>query len=125
MGRASSSASSYAASPAASHSPIDGSWRRERHRQRRFKRVLRGVGNVEHALAIGAFDPARLPELPDLSAFDDLAEPTGFPEGVQIGAEHRGVEETDVWSANVPTDVARLFRACLPLGRFRASGNAG
>jgi hypothetical protein len=32
---------------------------------------------------------------------------------VQIGAEPRGREETDVWVANVPADAARLFRACL------------
>jgi hypothetical protein len=42
-----------------------------------------------------------------------------LPEGVQIGAEHMPPEadhippETDVWVANVPVDVGRLFRACL------------
>jgi hypothetical protein len=59
--------------------------------------VRRLDDDVEHALASGAFDPALLPEL---------------PEGVQIGAEHKGTE-TDVWVANVPADVGRLFRACL------------
>ena len=59
--------------------------------------VRRLEDDVEHALASGAFDPALLPEL---------------PEGVQIGAEHTG-PETDVWVANVPADVGRLFRACL------------
>jgi hypothetical protein len=60
--------------------------------------VRRLEEDVEHALASNAFDPALLPEL---------------PEGVQIGAEHRGWLETDVWVANVPADVGRLFRACL------------
>jgi hypothetical protein len=70
--------------------------------------VRRLEDDVEHALASSAFDPALLPE---------------FPEGVQIGAEDRGPEtdidaghggrETDVWVANVPADVGRLFRACL------------
>jgi hypothetical protein len=59
--------------------------------------VRRLEDDVEHALAAGAFDPTLLPEL---------------PEGVQIGAEPRG-PETDVWVANVPADVGRLFRACL------------
>jgi hypothetical protein len=59
--------------------------------------VRRLEDDVEHALASGAFDPAFLPEL---------------PEGLQIGAEHMG-PETDVWVANVPADVGRLFRACL------------
>jgi hypothetical protein len=58
--------------------------------------VRRLEDDVEHALASGCFDPALLPEL---------------PEGVQIGAEHMGGGETDVWVANVPADVARLFRA--------------
>jgi hypothetical protein len=35
-----------------------------------------------------------------------------LPEGVQIGAEHMS-PETEVWVANVPADVGRLFRACL------------
>ncbi len=60
--------------------------------------VRRLEDDVEHALASGAFDPVRLPEL---------------PEGVQIGAQPMGGPETDVWVANVPADVARLFRACL------------
>ena len=60
--------------------------------------VRRLEDDVEHALASGSFDPALLPELPG---------------GVQIGAEHMGGPETDVWVANVPADVARLFRACL------------
>ena len=59
--------------------------------------VRRLEDDVEHALASGSFDPAVMPEL---------------PEGVQIGAEHTG-PETDVWVANVPADVGRLFRACL------------
>ena len=59
--------------------------------------VRRLDDDVEHALASGAFDPALLPEL---------------PEGVQIGAEPTS-PETDVWVANVPADVGRLFRACL------------
>jgi hypothetical protein len=59
--------------------------------------VRRLEDDVEHALAASAFDPALLPEL---------------PEGVQIGAEHMRTE-TDVWVANVPPDVGRLFRACL------------
>ena len=66
--------------------------------------VRRLEDDVEQALASGAFDPALLPEL---------------PEGVQIGAEHMPPEtehmprETDVWVANVPAEVSRLFRACL------------
>ena len=43
--------------------------------------VRRLEDDVDHALASGAFDPARLPEL---------------PEGVQIGAEHMSGPETDV-----------------------------
>lgn len=60
--------------------------------------VRRLEDDVEHALASGALDPALLPAL---------------PEGVQIGAEHTGREETEVWRANVPAEVGRLFRACL------------
>jgi len=79
--------------------------------------------DVEHALATGAFDPAALPDLPDLALPDpdELDDPLAPPEaaphaapsGVQTGAQHRGREETDTWSVNVPTDVGRLFRACL------------
>ncbi|MGH7289470.1 MAG: hypothetical protein ACREI8_15780 [Myxococcota bacterium] len=57
--------------------------------------------DVDHVLASGRFDPALLPDLAEL------------PEGVQIGAEHMGGQETDGWVGNVPADVARLFRACL------------
>jgi hypothetical protein len=70
--------------------------------------VRRLEDDVEHALGSSAFDPALLPEL---------------PEGVQIGAEDRSPEtnidaehggrEADVWVANVPADIGRLFRACL------------
>jgi len=77
--------------------------------------VRRLEDDVEHALATDALDPTRLPDLPaaglcDREALDD---PLELPAGVQIGAEHRGGEETDVWVANVPAAVARLFRACL------------
>jgi hypothetical protein len=64
--------------------------------------VRRLEDDVEHALASGRFDPAALPDLP-----------ADLPGGVQIGAEHMGGRETDVWVANVPADVGRLFRACL------------
>jgi hypothetical protein len=67
--------------------------------------VRRLEDDVEHALASGAFDPVSLPELPDLGA--------GLPEGVQIGAQPTHAEETDHWVVNVPSDVARFFRACL------------
>jgi hypothetical protein len=63
--------------------------------------VRRFEDDVDGALASGIFDPALLPDLPDL------------PEGVQIGARHMAGQETDVWVANVPADVGRLFRACL------------
>ena len=36
-----------------------------------------------------------------------------LPEGVQIGARTHGRGDDDVWVANVPADVGRLFRACL------------
>jgi hypothetical protein len=77
--------------------------------------VRRLEDDVEHALATGAFDPAALPDLPDpaLANPDDLDDPLALPEGVQIGAQHMARQETDVWVANVPADVARLFRACL------------
>ncbi|MEN8184030.1 MAG: hypothetical protein ABFS46_16000, partial [Myxococcota bacterium] len=61
--------------------------------------VRRLEDDVECALASGAFDPAQLPELPD-------------PAGVQIGAQPMRTE-MDHWSANVPSELARLFRACL------------
>ncbi len=76
--------------------------------------VRRLEDDVDGALASGAFDPALLPDLPDLDPDRDLDfDAADLPEGVQIGAEHRGREETDVWVANVPADVGRLFRACL------------
>jgi hypothetical protein len=62
---------------------------------------------LEHALATGTFDPSQLPELPDLGT-----SPADGPAGVQTGAQATR-SEADVWSANVPTEVARLFRACL------------
>jgi hypothetical protein len=70
---------------------------------------------VEHALATDAFDPARLPELPEAGVCDPeaLDDPLDLPEGVQTGARHMARQETDVWVANVAADVARLFRACL------------
>jgi hypothetical protein len=77
--------------------------------------VRRLEDDVEHALATGALDPLLLPDLPEfaLHDLDDIDDPLALPEGVQIGAEHRRREESDVWVANVPADVARLFRACL------------
>jgi hypothetical protein len=69
--------------------------------------VRRLEDDVEHALATGTFDPSQLPALPDLGTGPALG-----PAGVQTGARPRHAE-TDVWSANVPTDLARLFRACL------------
>jgi len=77
--------------------------------------VRRLEDDVEHALVAGAFDPALLPDLPRLEPSDpgDLPDPLTLPEGVQIGARPMAREETDVWVANVPADVARLFRACL------------
>jgi hypothetical protein len=76
--------------------------------------VRRLEDDVEHALATGALDPLLLPELPEAGLCDRKAldDPLDLPAGVQIGAEHRD-DETDVWVANVPADVARLFRACL------------
>jgi hypothetical protein len=65
--------------------------------------VRRLEDDVEHALATGAFDLALLPDLTDF---------TLGPAGVQTGARPTHAE-TDVWSANVPADLARLFRACL------------
>ena len=56
-----------------------------------------------------SLDPALLLELPDLSE---------LPEGVQIGAEHMGGPETDVWVANVPADVGS------PLPRLPLLGGA-
>jgi len=64
--------------------------------------VRRLADDVEHALASGAFDPARLPEL---------------PAGLQIGARPTGGEatmspagpETDVWVAHVPA-AATIYR---------------
>jgi hypothetical protein len=70
--------------------------------------VRRLEHDVEHALASGSFDPALLPEL---------------PEGVPIGAEPMASGETDVWVANVPADVARLFRAAS--ARWRAASAQG
>ncbi len=65
--------------------------------------------DVDRALARGVFDPSRLPDVPDLADLANLE----LPEGVQIGAGPMGREETHTWVANVPADVARLFRACL------------
>jgi hypothetical protein len=59
--------------------------------------VRRLEDDVEHALASGRFDPSALPDLP-----------AELPEGVQIGAEDMGREET-IWVANVPADIGRLF----------------
>jgi hypothetical protein len=73
--------------------------------------VRRLEDDVEHALALGALDPPELPEPSDLAG----------PAGVQIGAEHTR-PETDVWVANVPADVARLFRACLSTRFERRAG---
>jgi hypothetical protein len=67
--------------------------------------VRRLEDDVEYAPVSGRFDPAGLPNLP----VEEV------PEGVQIGAEHMGGRETDVWVANVPADVGRLFRACLQI----------
>jgi hypothetical protein len=77
--------------------------------------VRRLEDDVERALATGAFDPARLPDLPEAGPSDPeaLDDPLGLPEGVQIGAQHLGRQETDVWVATVAADVARLFRTCL------------
>ncbi len=69
--------------------------------------VRRLEDDVEAALGSGLLDPASLPDLPGGPA------PECLPEGVQIGAEPMRGEETDVWVANVPAEVARLFRGCL------------
>jgi hypothetical protein len=44
---------------------------------------------------------------------------------VPIGAEHMDGRETDLWVANVPADVARLFRACLCSVAHRLSTGPG
>ena len=77
--------------------------------------VRRLEDDVEHALATDALDPALLPELPVANPCDREApgDPLAIPAGVQIGAEHTAGDGTDVWVANVPAEVARLFRACL------------
>jgi hypothetical protein len=70
--------------------------------------TVRRLGeDVEHALAARDFDPGRLPALPDLGV---PADRTACPAGVQIGAQ-RTHAQTDVSSAKVPSDLARLFRA--------------
>jgi hypothetical protein len=81
--------------------------------------------DVDRALASGAFDPAQLPELPDFADLADLDELPGCPEGVQIGARPMGGGETDTWVANVPADVARLFRACLHSVQRRLNASPG
>jgi 5-methylcytosine-specific restriction endonuclease McrA len=81
--------------------------------------------DVDRALASGAFDPAQLAELPDFSNLADLDEIPGCPEGVQIGARPMGGGETHHWVANVPADVARLFRACLCSVQRRLSASPG
>jgi hypothetical protein len=70
--------------------------------------VRRLADDVEYALISGDFDPSALAGLPVLPTRPELADPAG----VQTGAEATP-GETDVWVANVPADVARLFRACL------------
>jgi hypothetical protein len=77
--------------------------------------VRRLEDDVDHALARGAFDPFLLPDVPDAGPSDPqgLEDPLDLPEGVRMGAQHMACRETDVWVANVPADVARLFRACL------------
>ncbi len=77
--------------------------------------VRRLEDDVELALATDALDPTLLPGLPAAGLCDRKApaDPLALPEGVQIGAEYRDGGETDVWVANVPAEVARLFRACL------------
>jgi hypothetical protein len=74
--------------------------------------VRRLEDDVEYALGAGSFDPSRLPALPDLAGSAGV----GSPAGVQTGAQATR-RETDVWSASVPGDVARLFRACLASSR--------
>ena len=77
--------------------------------------VRRLEDDVEHALATGVLDPSLLPDLPEHGLWDGeaLVDPLTLPEGVQIGAQDTARRETDVWVANVPADVAHLFRACL------------
>jgi hypothetical protein len=70
--------------------------------------VRRLEDDVEHALATGSFDPSRLPALPDRASSASV----DGPAGVQTRAQATR-SETDVWSANVSTEVARPFRACL------------
>jgi hypothetical protein len=74
--------------------------------------VRRLEDDVECALGSGAFDPAQLPDLPD-------------PAGVQIGARPMR-PEMDHWSANVPSELARLFRASLSsVARRLGTGPSG
>jgi hypothetical protein len=68
--------------------------------------VRRLQDDVEHALESGAFDPALLPTLPAAACAES------GPAGVQTGARPTRLE-TDTWVANVPGDLAQLFRACL------------
>jgi hypothetical protein len=72
--------------------------------------VRRLEDDVDHALASGAFDPALLPPLPS---------------GVQIGARPMLGEPNDTWRANVPSDIARLFRACLCSMQRRLGSSPG
>lgn len=69
--------------------------------------VRRLADDAEQALATGALDPLLLPEPSEagLCEREALDDPLDLPEGVRIGAEHRG-DETDVWVADVPADGA-------------------
>jgi hypothetical protein len=85
--------------------------------------VRRLEDDVGHGLAMGALDPALLPELPKLmDPAGSAADRPANPAGVQTGARPTHAD-TDVWSANLPTNVARLFRACLsPVARRLETG---
>jgi hypothetical protein len=72
--------------------------------------VRRLEDDVDHALASGDFDPAHLPALPT---------------GVQIGAPDTLAEPNETWVANVPSDVGRLFRACLHTVQRRLDASPG
>jgi hypothetical protein len=66
--------------------------------------------DVDHALASGDFDPSHLPAL---------------PAGLQIGARPTLAEPNETWVANVPSDVGRLFRACLHTAQRRLDASPG
>ncbi len=72
--------------------------------------VRRLEDDVDHALASGTFDPDLLPALPS---------------GLQIGARPMLAEPNDTWRANVPSDIARLFRACLCSVQRRLQSSPG